>query len=68
MDLRKLKAVVGEPERIDDMKYSIPVTAQKDFIDAINLLWTQELRRYFQRAILPANIERYFQFPMSPDS
>jgi len=59
-----LQAVVTEnPERIDDLKYSIPTTAQKDFIDAICILWIGELRKFFQRAILPENIDRYRLLP-----
>ena len=57
--MKRLRVVMREkPERINDMKYSIPGMAQKDFIEALSILWIQELRKYFQRAILPENIER----------
>ena len=66
--LKQLKAVVTSPPlRIKNSNYSIPGTAQRDFIEAMNILWMQELRKFFQSAIHPSNIDGYLSFSPCAD-
>jgi hypothetical protein len=47
-------------DKINGSSRSLPEAAQNNFVGALQLLWVQELRRYFQRIV---QLENYGGFP-----